>query len=200
MIKRSILNVSWNREFIKEIFTYPNAPKNLLKCNQCGTCTANCPAARFTSYNPAQLVRDVIVGAREKILKSLDIWQCFYCYTCHANCPRGNSPTELIRILRQIAIEEGYAKEEIVNLSVFGECFIEFGIGGISADIIEKHTYDFGKEWTNMRLAIDNIRENLGLEPIGLSADAQKQLKTVLQYTGFIERTERIKQLSAISD
>ncbi|PWB49700.1 MAG: heterodisulfide reductase subunit C [Candidatus Methanoperedenaceae archaeon] len=198
MIKKSVLNASWDGKFAEEILEDPQAPKGLLKCNQCGTCTANCPAARFTSYNPARLVRDVLAGAREKVLSSADIWQCFYCYTCHANCPRGNSPTELVRILRLKALAQGHAKEEVARFLAFGECFAEFGIGGMPSDIVESHANEFGHRWVKMRLHIDDLREVLGLQAMGLPENAQKQLKSLLHHTGFMERLQRLSSDSEI--
>lgn len=190
LIEKSVLKASWDGKFAEEILEDPQAPKGLLKCNQCGTCTANCPAARFTSYNPARLVRDVLVGAREKVLGSTDIWQCFYCYTCQANCPRGNSPTELVRILRSKALAQGRAKEEVARFLAFGECFAEFGIGGMSADIVESHVNDFGQEWAKMRLHIDDLREGLGLPDMGLPEDALSQINILLHHTGLMKRLE----------
>ncbi len=192
MLKKYVHKASWEGTFAEEILRDLHAPKGLLKCNQCGTCTSNCPAAHFTSYNPARLVRDVLVDAREKVLGSTDIWQCFYCYTCHANCPRGNSPAELIRILRQKSLAEGYAKEEVACFLAFGECFAEFGIGGLPYEMIEKQAQEFGQEWIKMRLNIDNTREALGLPPMGLPEETQNQLKNLLHHTGFMERMQRL--------
>ena len=36
------------------------------------------------------------------------IWLCAACYSCTERCPRGVRPTEVIRVLRNMAVREGY--------------------------------------------------------------------------------------------
>lgn len=64
-------------------------------CMNCGVCTAICPAAEVSDYDPRMVMN--IVQERdeqelEKLLKSDTIWRCGECLSCKTRCPRGNVP------------------------------------------------------------------------------------------------------------
>ena len=45
--------------------------EKLLKCFQCGTCTSDCPVARFSdSYRPRTILHMARLGLKERVLKS----------------------------------------------------------------------------------------------------------------------------------
>jgi heterodisulfide reductase subunit C len=46
------------------------------------------------------------LGIKE-LLKKDDLWLCAACYTCTERCPQGVEVTELIRVLKNLAIDEG---------------------------------------------------------------------------------------------
>ncbi|MHA1732184.1 MAG: 4Fe-4S dicluster domain-containing protein [Promethearchaeota archaeon] len=79
-------------------------------CYQCGTCAAGCPIrAIHAEFNPRTIVRMVLLGMRDELLKSEEIWHCSNCYTCYERCPQDVRPTDIIMALRQIATREGLA-------------------------------------------------------------------------------------------
>jgi heterodisulfide reductase subunit C len=53
------------------------------------------------------IIRAAVLGLKE-VLSSDLIWLCAACYSCTERCPRGVRPTEIIRVLRNIAVKEGY--------------------------------------------------------------------------------------------
>ena len=83
-------------------------------CFNCGICTAICPAAEVSDYDPRMVMN--IVQQRdeaelEKLLKSDTIWRCGECLSCKTRCPRGNTPCYVIQALRALSIESGFFAE-----------------------------------------------------------------------------------------
>jgi heterodisulfide reductase subunit C2 len=82
--------------------------ENLLKCFQCGTCTSDCPVARYSNtYRPRTIIRMAQLGLKERILNSPTLWLCAACYTCTDRCPQGVEVASVIRVLRNLAAEQG---------------------------------------------------------------------------------------------
>jgi heterodisulfide reductase subunit C len=82
---------------------------NITRCFACGTCTAGCPVREIEEkYNPRKIIRMVILGMREEVLKSDFIWLCSTCYTCTDRCPQGVHFTSIMNALKNIAAREGY--------------------------------------------------------------------------------------------
>ena len=76
-------------------------------CYACGTCTAGCPVHRVNKdYNPLRIMRMLILGFREELLKGDMIWLCSDCYTCQENCPMEVKITDIINHLKNLATRE----------------------------------------------------------------------------------------------
>jgi len=112
VIKASELDPKWKYK----IAQMPGGEK-LLMCFQCGTCTSDCPVARFSdSYRPRQLIRMTQLGLKERALKSETLWLCAACFTCTDRCPQGVKVADVIRILKNLAVEEGYIPQVFKEL------------------------------------------------------------------------------------
>ena len=86
--------------------------EKLLKCFQCGTCTSDCPVARFSdTYRPRQIIRMAQLGLKERVLKSDTLWLCAACFTCTDRCPQDVEVASVIRVLRNLAAEKGCAPQ-----------------------------------------------------------------------------------------
>jgi heterodisulfide reductase subunit C len=95
-------------KFKKEVQKIPGGER-MMMCFQCGTCTADCPVARFSdSYRPRKLLRMAQLGLKDRVLSSDQIWLCAACYTCVDHCPQDVEISSVIRALRNIAVQEGY--------------------------------------------------------------------------------------------
>jgi len=95
-------------QFKKEIKKIPGGER-LMMCVQCGTCTADCPIARFSdSYRPRQILRMAQLGLKDMVLSSDQLWLCAACYTCVDHCPQDVEISSVIRALRNIAVRERY--------------------------------------------------------------------------------------------
>ncbi|KYK30514.1 MAG: heterodisulfide reductase [Thermoplasmatales archaeon SG8-52-3] len=82
--------------------------KNIKRCFSCGTCTVTCPVFSVNDkYNPRKIIRMILLGLREEVLKSDFIWLCSGCYSCYELCPRDVKITNLMIAVRNIAVREG---------------------------------------------------------------------------------------------
>jgi len=94
--------------FKYEISKIPGGERIML-CFQCGTCTADCPVARFSeTYRPRKLMRMTQLGLKERVLSSDTIWLCAACFTCVDHCPQDVEIASVLRALRNMAVKEGF--------------------------------------------------------------------------------------------
>jgi len=94
-------------KFKYEISKIPGAEKVML-CFQCGTCTADCPIARFDDfYRPRKLIRMTQLGLKDKLLSNDVIWLCSTCFTCIDHCPQDVGIASIVRALRNLTVKAG---------------------------------------------------------------------------------------------
>lgn len=140
--------------FCDTIRSMPNG-EELSACFACTTCTAACPIANQWTYKPHQLIRMMILGMREEVLSSKEIWECLTCFQCQERCPQKVRVTDIIFDCKNLAAEEGKVPTNILAL---GKQLIEKG-----------QLYEVTEDWQ---------REDLELEPEvpGLSTDAIREI------------------------
>ncbi|MFX1367390.1 MAG: 4Fe-4S dicluster domain-containing protein [Promethearchaeota archaeon] len=140
--------------FRSEIQSMPNGDE-LSACFACSTCTAACPIANQWDYKPHQLIRMILLGMREEVLSSKEIWECLTCFQCQERCPQKVRVTDIIFDLKNLAAEDGKVPANILAL---GKSLIEKG-----------QLYEVLNDWE---------REDLGLEPEvpGLGTDPIKEI------------------------
>jgi heterodisulfide reductase subunit C len=104
---RAIKPKDLDPRFKYEISKVPGA-ENIKLCFQCGTCTADCPIARFSDiYRPRRLMRMTQLGMKDRVLSSEALWLCAACFTCVDHCPQGVEIANVLRALRNMAVKEG---------------------------------------------------------------------------------------------
>ena len=81
-------------------------------CFQCRKCTSGCPVTFSMDLYPDQIVRLVMLGQQEQVLRSRSIWVCASCETCTTRCPNGVQIAELIDGLKELAIRRGIASQQ----------------------------------------------------------------------------------------
>jgi heterodisulfide reductase subunit C len=81
-------------------------------CIQCGTCSSVCPSGRRTAFRTREIIRKALLGLRDEVLSSPDLWLCATCLTCLERCPRQIKTTDAIIIMRNMAVQEGYMLPE----------------------------------------------------------------------------------------
>jgi heterodisulfide reductase subunit C len=100
--------------FRDEVASMPGGG-NIAKCFACGTCAAGCPVTSVDNdYNCRTIIRKVLFGMREEVLKSPAIWLCQMCYRCYARCPQQVNFTDIMRALRHLAVRDGYASSAML--------------------------------------------------------------------------------------
>lgn len=106
-IKETIRSSRLDRNFPKQVMKGHGGEK-LLLCYLCGSCAGGCPVGRLvTAYNPRKIVRMASLGLKDEVLKSNSLWFCTACFTCTDRCPQGLEVASIIRIIRNMAAEEG---------------------------------------------------------------------------------------------
>ncbi|MFW9974780.1 MAG: 4Fe-4S dicluster domain-containing protein [Candidatus Thorarchaeota archaeon] len=140
--------------FRREIQSMPNA-EDLSACFACSTCTAACPVANVWDIKPHQLIRMILLGMREKVLSSKEIWLCLTCFECQERCPQRVRVTDIFFDCKNLAAEEGTVPSSIIALG---------------RELIEKgQLYTVTADWE---------REDMNLEPEvpGLSTEPVKKI------------------------
>ena len=98
--------------FRDEIASHPGG-ENILRCFACGTCAAGCPVTDVDSkYNCRRIIRQILFGMREEVLSSPLIWMCLVCYRCYVRCPQKVNFTDIMRVLRYLAVKENRVSPE----------------------------------------------------------------------------------------
>ena len=94
--------------FRHEIMGAPGG-ETLKICFQCGTCTSSCSIARFSGfYRPRKILQMTQLGMKSRVLSSETLWLCAACFTCTDRCPQGVEVASVLRVLRNLAVKEGF--------------------------------------------------------------------------------------------
>lgn len=83
---------------------YEISGTNVMKCYQCGKCSAGCPIVDYIETLPNQIIRLVQIGKWDEILNSQTPFICAACMTCSVRCPRGIKIAEVMEAIRQIIL------------------------------------------------------------------------------------------------
>lgn len=101
-----------NPELKKRISSVPGG-ETLLRCFQCGTCTASCPISEIEAeYNPRRFIRKAVLGL-DDVLENDFIWLCATCNNCIERCPQGVEVNKVVNAIKNLAIKEGRVLEYI---------------------------------------------------------------------------------------
>jgi Fe-S oxidoreductase len=76
-------------------------------CYQCGTCTSSCPSGRELYRGPRRIVRLILAGEIDAVLKSDDLWRCTECGTCTEVCRMDIDIAGVLHKLRQLERQYG---------------------------------------------------------------------------------------------
>ncbi len=163
-IKASEIDPHFKYELIKI-----HGSEKILKCYECGTCTSDCPVARYSdSYRPRTLIHMAKLGLKDRVLKSDTLWLCAACFTCTDHCPQDVEVANVIRVFRNLAVENGCIPDVFKEQTA---CLLD---SGYAYKILESRI---------------KKRESLGLPPLpkGNAENLRKALKGVK----FIENAQK---------
>jgi ferredoxin len=88
--------------FAAEIKKY--GAKDFSACFNCGNCTAVCGLTDKNANFPRMFIRQGMLGQKEEILQSKELWLCYACGDCSETCPRQAGPGDYMAALRRYAI------------------------------------------------------------------------------------------------
>jgi len=189
--------------------------EGLKSCSNCGICTAGCPAAEVSDYDPRRVVNIVQQdndAELKKLLKSDTIWRCGECLSCKTRCPRGNTPGYIIQALRALSIEtglfneSGQGRKQLAIKRTVGEHILKYGYC-IYIDEVDNDMYpEQGPIWEWLRANRAALLQRLGTsynkERSGTlrktSQESLDDLKKIFDVTGGTRRFEKIEKYSAI--
>jgi heterodisulfide reductase subunit C len=104
----------FEQSFKNEVATRPGGER-VLSCYLCGSCTAGCPVSEITAeYNPRKIMRKILLGMRDEVLNSGEIWRCYQCHRCVSHCPQDVRFADVVRALREISLDEGIVSKEFI--------------------------------------------------------------------------------------
>jgi quinone-modifying oxidoreductase, subunit QmoC len=108
--------------FLDEIYGIPGGEK-IKDCIQCGTCSGSCPVSWAMEETPRQIFAMIRAGMRDQILDSLTIWTCASCYQCVARCPQEIKITDIMYMLKRMAIRENRQRSR--KAGAFAKNFVD---------------------------------------------------------------------------
>ncbi len=162
MIKVEELDSQFKYEVMKE----PGG-EHLTNCFACGTCTASCPIREVNEhFNPRRIIRMTVLGMKEEVLSSSFLWLCTGCYACQERCPQGVCLTDLMAVLKNIAVKQGY-----MHPSYEAQIAALHNYGGL---------YEI-EDFTNKK------REQRGLPPISQNVLATRKLLGLANIYNYIK-------------
>ncbi|NHI90935.1 MAG: hypothetical protein EAX96_00445 [Candidatus Lokiarchaeota archaeon] len=105
--KNPIKDEDLDYNFKYEIAKYREG-NTIFNCYLCGTCSSGCPIAEVADFAPHQIIHMSLIGMKDQVLKSEtlnSIWLCSTCYNCLERCPQSVKVTEILFILKNMAVE-----------------------------------------------------------------------------------------------
>jgi heterodisulfide reductase subunit C len=145
--------------------------EGLLRCLKCGACSGGCPVGSVIDYRPRKVLGNVLLGLKDEVLSSDQIWLCAACFTCEERCVQQVNFTDVITVLRNIASREGNAAPGYIAM----------------ARMVMKN----GRVTARTQL-VDKLREQLGLPP--LQDPAVDQLNQIMEKAGLTKIIEAQKE------
>jgi heterodisulfide reductase subunit B len=95
------------REMQKEISKHFDL-KSLSRCSACAACLKDCPVALANNtFDPNAIIKDILEGRLEEVLKEGRFWHCLDCLTCYELCPQRFGMQSVFSKLKEMAAERG---------------------------------------------------------------------------------------------
>jgi heterodisulfide reductase subunit C len=134
-------------------------------CLACGTCSAGCPIAGMSGFDPRKMVRMVLMGKTQEIIDSNLPWLCTMCGKCEYACPMGINIAGLTRTLRGAVDRDKVPKSIQSGIDL---CIKSGNNIGLRKDdfefIIEDAVDDLTEdepEWEGLEVPVDKKGANL---------------------------------------
>ena len=187
--------------------------EGLKACINCGTCTAICPAAGVSDYDP-RIVVDTVQQHNEKtlieLLTSDTIWMCGECLSCKTRCPRDNVPGYIIQALRSLSVETGMfieskqGRKQLALKRTVGEHILRYGYCVYVDEVTTDMYPEQGPVWDwlqkNRKEVLERLGTSYGKEQRGslrnIPEESLNNLKKIFDETGATTRFDKIEHYS----
>ena len=123
--------------------------ENITRCFSCGICTGACPVSRvYPSFSPAKIIMMILWGMKEELLSSDLPWYCLTCFNCSFHCPQDVRFAEVMKIVREMAVSEGYVDPSCVKNMDYVQEALQLARIHLCSDILskKKESYLMGEE------------------------------------------------------
>ncbi len=100
---------------LEEFFNICDEP--ILKCINCGVCSASCPISKFMELTPQKLIF-YLVNNKKEVLEKNTIWLCASCLNCQARCRKDIDFSRVADALRHIYLREMARKKLLLELEI----------------------------------------------------------------------------------
>jgi len=107
------MTIQINQQFANELKKY--GAGDFDACFNCGTCSAICSLTNQKESFPRKFIRQGMLGQKDEILNSKELWLCYACGECTENCPRQAAPGNYMAAMRRYAIA-GYEPTGLTKL------------------------------------------------------------------------------------
>jgi len=151
--------------------------EGVLRCLKCGACSGGCPVSSVTDYRPRKVLGNVLLGLKDEVLSSEQIWLCAACFTCEERCVQQVNFTDVVTVLRNMASREGHAAPGYIKM----------------AEMVMKNGRVSARTGQ-----VDKMREQLGLPQ--LQEPAVDQLAGIMKAGGLFEVIEANKKKEVESE
>jgi heterodisulfide reductase subunit C len=101
---------------------------SVVRCYQCGKCSAGCPLSEDMDYPPSVIMRMLQVGLpdlEDKVLRSYTIWLCLACETCYTRCPMEIDIPKAMDFLRSESIRQKKVNPKAKDIIRFHRSFLD---------------------------------------------------------------------------
>ncbi|MBI4302515.1 MAG: 4Fe-4S dicluster domain-containing protein [Chloroflexi bacterium] len=170
------------------IFIEAHSGQPVSRCNQCGKCTAGCPAAWAMDLTPRQVMRALQLGLDNDVLASSAIWLCLSCQICSVRCPLEIDVAKVMHSLRH-RTQEDKTHPGDKNIARFHGVFrgiihrygriYELGLAGLNNMVSRR-------PWAHLKLFPAMLRKGkLPMRPSRIKATAE--VKNIFQKVAALE-------------
>ncbi|MBK5091928.1 MAG: 4Fe-4S dicluster domain-containing protein [Actinobacteria bacterium] len=85
-------------------------------CVGCESCSDDCPVSQLDEdYVPHDVIRRILEGELEEVLRQEDIWKCLECGTCLELCPNNFGMIKVFKEAKRKALSRGIAPPETLQ-------------------------------------------------------------------------------------
>ncbi len=85
-------------------------------CYTCGSCTGVCPVRKvIEDFDPRRIIHMIVLGMRNEVLSSDQIWFCCLCNSCYFVCPQEIKFSRIAKELQKLSLAEGYVDKNFLK-------------------------------------------------------------------------------------